>query len=87
MIFLKIFNLGAIFLLCIYIGYYKAKLCEERVIELQKFLSGIMVFKNKVEFTYEPINCIFEDISNLISSADFKNKRSGLSAPFYFADL
>ena len=66
MIFLKIFNLGAIFLLCIYIGYYKAKLCEERVIELQKFLSGIMVFKNKVEFTYEPINCIFEDISNLI---------------------
>ena len=25
-----------------------------------------MVFKNKVEFTYEPINCIFEDISNLI---------------------
>ena len=66
MIFLKILNLGAIFLICFYIGNYKAKSYQCRVIELQQFLNGITMFKNKIEFTYEPINCIFEDISRVI---------------------
>ena len=66
MLFLKILNLGAIFFICFYIGIYKAKMCQERVYELQKFLNGIILFKNKVEFTYEPINYIFSDISNVI---------------------
>ncbi len=72
MIFLKILNLGSIFLICFYIGCYKAKLCEERVKELQRFLNGIIMFKNKVEFTYEPINRIFLDISKVI----YENKEN-----------
>lgn len=72
MVFLKVLNLGTIFLICFYIGCYKAKLCEERVKELQKFLNGITMFKNKVEFTYEPINHIFLDISKLI----YENKEN-----------
>lgn len=70
--FLKVLNLGAIFLICFYIGYYKAKLCEERVKELQRFLNGITMFKNKLEFTYEPINNIFLDISKVI----YENKEN-----------
>lgn len=66
MIYVKIFDMMAIFLICFYIGCYKAKLCKERVIELQKFLNGIIMFKNKIEFTYEPINSIFFEISKLI---------------------
>ena len=66
MLLLKILNLIAIFLVCFYMGSYKAKECQNRVVELQKFLSGITMFKNKVEFTYEPINSIFGDISNVI---------------------
>lgn len=66
MLFLKFLNLGAIFLVCFYIGMYKAKMCQERVVELQNFLNSIIMFKNKVEFTYEPINYIFSDISNVI---------------------
>lgn len=72
MIFLKVLNLGAIFLICFYIGCYKAKLCEERVKELQRFLNGITMFENKVEFTYEPINHIFSDISKVI----YENKEN-----------
>lgn len=72
MIFLKFLNLGAIFFVCFYIGCNKAKLCEERVINLQKFLNGITMFKNKVEFTYEPINNIFLDISKVI----YENKEN-----------
>ncbi len=72
MLFLKILNLGAIFFICFYIGNYKAKLCEERVVELQRFLNGIAMFKNKVEFTYEPINHIFSDISKVI----YENKEN-----------
>lgn len=66
MVFLKILNLSSIFFICFYIGCYKAKLCDERVKELQRFLNGITMFKNKVEFTYEPINQIFLDISKVI---------------------
>lgn len=72
MVFLKVLNLGTILYICFYIGCYKAKLCEERVWELQKFLNSIIMFKNKVEFTYEPINYIFKDISNVI----YENKEN-----------
>lgn len=72
MLLLKILNLVAIFFVCFYIGSYKAKECQDRVAELQKFLNGIIMFKNKVEFTYEPINSIFGDISNVI----YENKEN-----------
>lgn len=66
MIFFKFLNLGAIFWVCFCIGNYKSKLYCERVTELQKFLNGIIMFKNKIEFTYEPIKYIFRDISNIV---------------------
>lgn len=66
MIYLKFFNMIAIFSICFYIGCYNAKLCKERVIELQKFLNAITMFKSKIEFTYEPINSIFLEISKVI---------------------
>lgn len=67
---LKILNLGLIFVVCFCIGNYKAKIYEYRVIELRKFLNGILMFKNKIEFTYEPISCIFSDISKVIYDND-----------------
>ena len=51
-----------------YIGILKAKTYENRVIELNKFQNAVVMFKSKIEFTYEPLKNIFEDISNVIYS-------------------
>lgn len=66
MIFIKFFNLGLIMVVCCYLGILKAKAYENRVLELSKFQNGLLMFKNKIEFTYEPINSIFSDISKII---------------------
>lgn len=66
MIYIKFINLISIFIICSYIGYIKAKSFENRVIELNKFQNALVMFKSKIEFTYEPINSIFSDISKVI---------------------
>lgn len=66
MVTLKFINLGMICLICFYIGELKAKSYENRVIELSKFQNSLIMFKSKIEFTYEPINSIFLDISRII---------------------
>ncbi len=48
------------------IGNMKAKTFSKRYFSLKKFKSGLGVFKSKLEFTYEPISEIFEDISKLV---------------------
>lgn len=48
------------------IGNIKAKSFEKRYLELKKIKSGLGIFKSKLEFTYEPVNEIFRDISKLI---------------------
>ena len=66
MIILKFINLTCVLFICIYLGYYKAKGYENRVIELNKFENSLIMFKSKIEFTYEPIKNIFEEISKII---------------------
>lgn len=63
---IKCFNLIGIFCLCSYIGVIKAQKYEIRVIELNRFKNALYVFKSKIEFTYEPIKNIFEEISKII---------------------
>ncbi len=68
MFFIKVLDLIAIVLICSYLGILKAKTYEERSLELNKFRNALVMFKSKIEFTYEPLKNIFEDISNIIYS-------------------
>lgn len=66
MIIIKYLSLLLIVLICIYIGELKAKSYANRVIELYNFQNSFLMLKNKIEFTYEPINNIFFEISKTI---------------------
>lgn len=70
MIFMKFLNLGLIITICFYLGNLKAKTYENRVLELSKFQNSLLVLKNKIEFTYEPISSVFADISKTIYEND-----------------
>ena len=63
---IKFINLILIVLVSSYIGIFKSKKFSNRVIELKKVKSSLGFFKSKIEFTYEPVKEIFEDISKLI---------------------
>ena len=76
MIVLKFVDIIFILVICSYLGVYKSKKFENRVIELNKFQNALVMFKGKVEFTYEPLKNIFEEISRIIyddSDNIFKN--------------
>lgn len=66
MIIIKFVMLGCIIAICNWIGIIKANSFEKRYGELKKFKRALGVFKSKLEFTYEPIGEIFEDISKMI---------------------
>lgn len=66
MIILKIIICITIICLSSYLGIEKARTFEERVLELQKIKNGLSFFKSKIEFTYEPIKEILEEISNSV---------------------
>ena len=66
MIFVKFCILGTIFGICSYLGFSKSKTLEKRVLELLKFENSLVMFKSKLQFTYEPIKNIFEEISKVI---------------------
>lgn len=70
MFFLKWIILLVILIISIYIGILKSRSYENRVIELNKFQNALVMFKSKIEFTYEPLKNIFEDISNVIYGDD-----------------
>lgn len=72
MIFIKYASLFGIIVISSYLGIYKSKEYENRVKELRKFKSALIMFKSKLEFTYEPIKSIFEDISKVI----YKNENN-----------
>lgn len=63
---IKSINLIFIFITSAYIGIIKSKTYEIRVVELNKFRNALVMFKTKIEFTYEPIKNIFEEISKII---------------------
>ncbi len=44
----------------------KAKVYNNRVMELKKVKNSLEVLKSKIEFTYEPIQDIFQEISNIV---------------------
>ena len=66
MIITKVLMLGMIVIICSYLGNIKAKSFDKRYSELKKFKRGLGIFKSKLEFTYEPVNEIFNDISKLV---------------------
>lgn len=72
MIFIKFVNLILILVICSYIGIIKSKSYENRVVELNKFQNSLVMFKSKIEFTYEPLKNIFQDISKVI----YKNEKN-----------
>lgn len=70
MIVFKYINLICILLICAYLGKYKSQSYENRVFELNRFQNALIMFKSKIEFTYEPLKNIFEDISKSIYEND-----------------
>ncbi len=66
MILIKGIVLVGIVAISSYVGILKAKTYENRVIELNKFQNALVMFRSKIEFTYEPLNSIFEEISKVI---------------------
>lgn len=66
----KILILGTILVICTYIGILKAKSYDNRVLELKRVRSALEVLKSKIEFTYEPIKDIFEEISKIVYSEE-----------------
>lgn len=66
MLILKYINICLIIVVSAYIGFYKSKKFSDRVKNLKDFKSSLSVFKSKIEFTYEPIKDIFEEISRVV---------------------
>ena len=66
MIIFKVLICLGIVLISTYLGLEKSSMYEKRVLELQRIKSGFNFFKSKIEFTYEPIKEILEEISNSI---------------------
>lgn len=58
--------------ICSYLGILRSRTFENRVVELIKIKTALNMFKTKIEFTYEPIKDIFEEISTII----YKNKNN-----------
>jgi stage III sporulation protein AB len=76
MFYIKIIDLILIIAICTYIGMIKASTFNRRVTDLRNFKSALGMFKTKIEFTYEPLNVIFNEISKVIYSEKenvFKN--------------
>lgn len=66
MLILKYIDIGLIIIICTYIGFYKSKKFSLRVKDLKDFKSALSFFRSKIEFTYEPIKDIFEEINKVV---------------------
>lgn len=62
----KIIILILIMILTTRIGIEKASTYKVRLEELNRFKESLNYLKTKIEFTYEPLNEIFKEISNLV---------------------
>ncbi len=67
MLGIKIFIYSCIFLTCSIIGLLKSQKYIYRVDELKEFKNALNMFKTKIQFTYEPIPEIFNQISKSIN--------------------
>ena len=68
MILIKIIIYSLIFLSCSAIGILISKKYSNRTNELKDFKNALNMFKTKLNFTYEPIPEIFNEISERINS-------------------
>jgi stage III sporulation protein AB len=66
MYYLKIIEIISVILLCSILGNIKARTFSKRVVELKNIKSALNIFKSKIEFTFEPISEIFNEISNSV---------------------
>lgn len=72
MYLIKVITMFGIIIICTYLGYYKAKTYENRVVTLNQFQNALIMLKSKMEFTHEPLKIIFEDISRIV----YENKKN-----------
>lgn len=63
MLFVRIIIYSGIFLTCSIIGILKSRRYIDRINELREFKNALNIFKTKINFTYEPIPEIFNQIS------------------------
>lgn len=63
---LKFVILILIVLVSTKIGYLKSESYKIRVNSLKKINEALLYLKTKIEFTYEPIKTIFEEISSIV---------------------
>ena len=66
MIIIKFINVILIICICGYLGFSKSKKFSSRVKNLKDMKNSLNMFKSKIEFTYEPIKDIFEEISKVV---------------------
>ena len=64
--FFKWVILVGILFICTSIGRLKAKSYQNRVEALKKLKSSLEMLKSKIDFTYEPIQEIFKEISKIV---------------------
>ena len=76
MILVKLSIFILIIMITTRLGFLKVNLFKTRVEELQKFKSALVFMKTKIEFTYDPIKNIFEDISAVV----YENKENVFSS-------
>ena len=67
MMFIKVFVLLLIFLVCLNSGKIIAKKYSDRVEELKDMKNGLNMFLTKIRFTYEAIPETFIEIGNNIN--------------------
>ena len=66
MFVVKMVMICLIIWICNTIRKIKADSFQQRYLELKKVKRGLGIFRSKLEFTYEPVGEIFEDISRLV---------------------
>ena len=66
MIVIKVIDICLIICICGYLGFSKSKKFSNRVKNLKNVKNALNIFKSKIEFTYEPIQDIFEGISKVV---------------------
>lgn len=70
MIVIKYIDLLLIITVCTYMGFSKSKEFSKRVTSLKNIKNSLNIFKAKIEFTYEPIKDIFEEISKIVYKSE-----------------
>ena len=66
MIVVKLIDIALIISICGYLGFSKSHKFYIRVKNLKDIKNSLNIFKSKIEFTYEPIKDIFEEISKVV---------------------